>query len=352
MLPYAAGNLINERLIIENLIEDDIDEKFAADVRQGLSSQPKQLPPKYFYDALGSKLFEAICLLPEYYLTRAEDEIFSTFAYDIVERAADFAFSHNLSTPSTLIELGSGSAHKTRSIIEALLEHRTHLEFIPIDISSSALEESSLAMVELYEDLKITAYRSDYLTALRHLKRELLTPRNSHQSILILFLGSNIGNFTPEEADRFLLCLREVMKPGDSLLLGADLKKDSAELIAAYDDPVGVTAAFNLNLLARINRTFKADFDLRAFKHIALYSEPHGRIEIYLESLGQQFVTINELQLQLNFAAGERILTEYSYKYTSEDLENLSARAGLKLIKSWLDAEQRFSSNLITLPDE
>ncbi|MGH9899370.1 MAG: L-histidine N(alpha)-methyltransferase [Pyrinomonadaceae bacterium] len=347
MLPYVAANLIRERLIVQNLIEDGADQTFAGDVRQGLSNYPKQLLPKYLYDALGSKLFEAICLLPEYYLTRAENEILSTYATEIVEAATDFAVSCNLSAPSTLIELGSGSAHKTRSIIEALFACQSHLEFTPIDISASVLEESSLALLELYEDLKITAYRSDYHTALKYLKAE--PKRNSNESMLVLFLGSNIGNFVPQEADQFLLNLREIMRPGDSLLVGADLKKSSADLIAAYDDPTGVTAAFNLNLLGRINQELEADFDLRSFKHIALYNEPHGRIEIYLESLCEQIVTIRQLRLQIGFTAGERILTEYSHKYNFEDLAKLAARCGLKLIESWTDAQNKFSSNLLTV---
>ena len=308
---------------------------FSEDVRLGLQAAPKSLPPKYFYDQLGSQLFEAICLLPEYYLTRAESEILARHSEEIVEASAR-------GSSLTLVELGSGSALKTRRIIEAILKRQTRLSYVPVDISHAALEASAHALLREFDALEVAAYASDYDSALPRLAENFETDSRA----LTLFLGSNVGNFDRDTARHFLRRLRAVLRDGDALLLGADLKKDPAALEAAYDDALGVTAAFNLNLLARINRELGADFRLRDFRHVALYNAREGRVEIYLESLREQAVRVGALSLDVRFGAGERIHTENSYKYDPEELSALAGATGFRLARTWLDAGERFSSNL------
>jgi dimethylhistidine N-methyltransferase len=333
MSERAPADSSDERLIVHNLVGTrDLKASFAADVREGLQARPRRLFPKYFYDELGSQLFEAICLLPEYYLTRAENEIFALYAGEIVEA---------IDAPQTLLELGSGSASKTRRIIEAILQRQGGLLFIPVDISPAALETSSRVLLQSYPGLRIEAYASDYYDALAQLRQERARGRT-----LALFLGSNIGNFDAQEARRFLSALRRVLSTGDALLLGADLRKESSILEAAYDDSLGITAAFNLNLLARINRELGADFNLRAFKHRAVYQEALGRIELYLESTRAQTVSIRMLEMEARFDEGERIHTENSYKYDLEGLSQLAAETGFERTRTWLDRRERFSSNL------
>jgi L-histidine Nalpha-methyltransferase len=327
-----------DRLVIHNLVRADLQSSFAEDVRAGLSAFPKRLFPKYFYDELGSQLFEAICLLPEYYLTRAENEIFARSSDEIVNEVSAEKVS--------LVEMGSGSASKTRLIIEALLKRQEDLLYIPVDISATALEQSSRVLLQSYPRLRIEAYASDYydgINALRHKPRERL---------LALFLGSNIGNFDPEEAHTFLRAMRRVLKGGDALLLGADLRKQRDILEAAYDDSLGVTAAFNLNLLARINREFEADFNLRAFRHQAIYNEALGRIEVYIVSNAAQKVTLRRLNMEIHFAEGERIHTENSYKYDLEGLSQLANATGYTRTRTWFDERGQFSSNLFVASGE
>ena len=227
------------RLVIHDLAHRNGPAEFAADVRRGLAANPRQLFPKYLYDALGSRLFDAICHVDEYYPTRAEDEILTRHADEMIASIPDCR---------TLIELGSGSADKTRSIIEALLRNQNELLFVPVDISASALEKSSRALLAAYPALRIEAYAADYLEGLAAMQPLAATPA------LILFLGSNIGNFEKAEALTFLRAIRHMLRSGDALLLGADLKKDRATLEAAYNDALGVTRAFIVNELARINR--------------------------------------------------------------------------------------------------
>ncbi|HEY0729750.1 MAG TPA: L-histidine N(alpha)-methyltransferase, partial [Pyrinomonadaceae bacterium] len=229
----------DKRLFIHNLVKRDPLANLADDVRKGLAAQPKRFLPKYFYDELGSQLFEAICLLPEYYLTRAENEILKHYADEI---------AGSVDGQITLVEMGSGSASKTRLVIEALLRRQQQLLFMPVDISASALESSSRILLQSYPRLTIEAYAADYFAGMAELGKK---PRGR---TLALFLGSNISNFDQEEALRFLRAMRNVLNKGDALLLGADLKKDPKVLEAAYNDALGVTSAFNLNVLARINR--------------------------------------------------------------------------------------------------
>jgi L-histidine N-alpha-methyltransferase len=304
----------------------------ADEVRAGLAAVPKSLPAKYFYDELGSKLFEAICLLPEYYPTRAEREILARSADEIVAR---------VDTPVELLELGNGSAEKTRFVIESILRRQPELHYVPVDISAAALESSSRELLGAYPALRITAYASDYSGALEQLR----TRRPARR--LALFLGSNIGNFRRRRARALLRELRSALGPGDALLLGADLKKDPAILELAYDDPVGVTAAFNLNILARINRELDADFDLRRFRHRARYNERRGRIEMYLVSSAEQSVEIRSLRMRVQFGEGETIHTEDSHKYDLDDLSKLARGAGFERVATWVDEQERFSSSLL-----
>jgi len=324
------------RLIIHDLARRNGRADFARDVRSGLSSNPKHLFPKYLYDELGSRLFEAICQVDEYYLTRAEDKILTAYADDIVR-----------ATPNceTLIELGSGSAQKTRKIIAALSRRRGELLFIPVDISATALEKSSHALLDSYPNLKINAYAADYFEAL-----EALPPLGPNPA-LVLFLGSNIGNFEPDEAVKFLRAIRRRLRPEDALLLGADLKKDARTLEAAYDDSLGVTRAFIVNELERINRELDANFDLWAFGLRSLYNELAGRVEVYLESLRSQAVKIRGLDMSVSFEAGERIHMENSYKFDLDGLKLLGRQSGFDWERTWLDEGKLFSSNLFRVSD-
>jgi dimethylhistidine N-methyltransferase len=342
MMRPPDGNPHAARLRIHQLDTADARAAFARDVSTGLRSTPKQLFPKYFYDELGSELFDAICLLPEYYLTRAENEILARHADEIIAATGDD--SSTTTTPLALLELGSGSATKTRRLIEALLRRQPALLYLPVDISASALEASAHTLLQFYPALQIEAYASDYDAALARLAGE--RTERAEQRLLALFLGSNIGNFDRNGAEQFLHMLRGVLRVGDSLLLGADLKKDQATLEAAYDDALGVTAAFNLNQLVRLNREFAADFKLRAFRHVATYNEAAGRVEIYIESKFAQVVQLPALDMEITFAEGERIHTENSYKYDAADLDALAERTGFNCLRRWTDAAGRFSSNL------
>jgi L-histidine Nalpha-methyltransferase len=326
------ADITEQELTIRNFIQRDPLAGLAEDVRKGLTARPKRFLPKYFYDELGSQLFEAICLLPEYYLTRAENEILSSYADEIVG---------SVSGHKTLLEMGSGSASKTRLVIEALLRRQSDLLFIPVDISASALESSSRILLQSYPRLRIEAYAADYFHGLSELGK------TNRGRTLALFLGSNISNFDEDEAVRFLKAMRSVLYTGDALLLGADLKKDKSILEAAYNDALGVTAAFNLNVLARINRELGGNFQLRNFQHQAIYNEAASRIEIFIESRLEQRVRIEALDLEVDFAAGEQIHTENSYKYDLADIAHLAEATGFTSSRTWLDSRERFSSNLL-----
>ena len=331
MSAQASIEQPRKRLIIHDLARRNGHVEFAADIKRGLSSNPKYLFPKYLYDELGSRLFEAICEVDEYYLTRSEDEILTHHADEIVA---------TIPQCQALIELGSGSAEKTRNILEALMRPGSEVLFIPVDISASALKESSHALLDSYPQLRIEAYAADYFQALEALRLPSSGP------VLVLFLGSNIGNFEPAEALDFMRAIRRVLRAGDALLLGADLKKDRALLEAAYDDPLGVTRSFIVNELERINRELNANFDLWAFGLRSFYNESIGRVEIYLESLRPQSVQIRGLDLSLEFQTGERIHVENAYKFDVDRLRNLGNESGFTLEKTWFDRRQRFSSNL------
>ena len=321
----------DEKLKIHHFASRKAERSLAEDVREGLTAEPKHIPPKYFYDAVGSALFDVITLLPEYYPTRAESQILEQFADEMIAA---------LPGDKQLLELGTGSATKTRVLVEAILRQQTELEFLPNDISPEVLEQGSRVLLQMFENLTIEAYATDYFTALERFR---VDPK---KRALVLFLGSNLGNFTYEEAREFMQALRKILKLGDALLLGTDLKKDRQMLVNAYDDPIGVTAAFNLNLLARLNRELDADFDLRKFKHRAVYNETEGRVEMRLESLAAQTVNLRKLDLTIEFRIGETIHTENSYKFNLEDLRHLAEVSGFKVQQSWFDKKKRFGSSL------
>ena len=334
-MPSSKEQLSDNRFIIHRLADGGDGNAFASDVRAGLTRKAKALPPKYFYDELGSRLFEAICFLPEYYLTRAEGEILQTNASEIISA---------IEGPVRLLELGSGSAEKTRYLIEALLANQPQLHYLPVDISDSSLELASQRLLRLYPGLRITAFAADYFTALQALAARVPTDPNSHT--VAVFLGSNIGNFGRDESREFLHAVRKLLRPQDSLLLGADLKKSMDILIPAYDDSLGVTAAFNLNLLSRINRELDGDFDVKKFHHSAVYNDELGRIEIHLVSKERQVVRIRAIDLEIEFEKGETIRTENSYKFDLDQLAGIAKDTGFLLTKSWFDRAHLFSFNL------
>jgi L-histidine N-alpha-methyltransferase len=323
-----------ERLRLSRVGAARVAPTFAEDVRRGLTASPKFLYPKYFYDELGSRLFEAITVLPEYYPTRAEAEILRTHASEIVA---------TLGGPVWLLELGSGDGQKTRLVIEALLARQGKLEYVPVDISESAVEASSRSLLFSYPELRITGYIGEYQTALRKIREDRRAPGLT----LVLFLGSTLGNLDPEERRALLRDVRALLNPGEGFLLGVDLKKPESVLIPAYDDALGVTAAFNLNLLVRINRELGGEFDLGAFRHKAVYNPREGRMEMHLESRRAQTVAIRSLGVEVPFAAGETIHTESSYKFDREQIAALAADTGFEVRKTWTDSEGRFASNLL-----
>jgi L-histidine N-alpha-methyltransferase len=325
---------VAERLRVSRVAADHAVPSFAEDVRRGLTASRKFLYPKYFYDELGSRLFEAITALPEYYLTRAEAEILRLHAGEIAA---------TLGGPVWLLELGSGDGRKTRLVIEALLARQATLEYVPVDISRSAVETSSRSLLFSYPDLHITAYVGEYHASLVQIRKERVGPGRT----LVLFLGSTIGNLGPEKRLALVRDVRHLLDPGEGFLLGVDLKKSEDLLLPAYDDPLGVTAAFNLNLLARINRELGGGFDLSAFRHRALYNRQEGRVEMHLESRGAQTVAIGALGIEISFTPGETIHTESSYKFDLDQVAALAADTGFEVRRTWMDSGGRFASNLL-----
>ena len=304
---------------------------FAADVRAGLRRVgQKTIPPKYLYDDLGSLLFDAITRLPEYGVWRAELQLLEANADAIATSAA----------PTLVVELGSGSAEKTRPVLRALLA-RTPVTYCPVEISTGALDISRRGLADL-ESLTIRPFARDYLAGLE----EALTHRSTGARALVLFLGSSLGNFEDADAQRFLQRVRRTMLPGDSLLLGADLDKPEARLLAAYDDALGVTAAFNMNLLVRMNRELGADFDLAEFRHRARIDPVRRNVEMHIESRRDQIVAIAGDGFSVSFRRGETIHTEISHKYSLTELDALTQRAGFRLARRWLDTDYAFASGL------
>src|SRR5712692_9065444 len=307
--------------------------EFAADVRASLTKRgQRELPSKYLYDEVGSALFETICVLPEYGLTRADARLLEKYAGEIVGR---------LPSPIHVAELGSGTGKKTRWILEAL-SRRQKTYYYPIEISPSALAacEKELGHIDL---IGIVGYEQPYLEGLRAVAERL----DQRDHLLVLFLGSTIGNFDREAGEVFLREVRAVLQPGDALLLGTDLEKSVADQLLAYDDPAGVTAAFNLNLLSRINRELRADFDLSRFQHEARWNGEERRIEMHLRSTRRQRVEIPAAGLRVMLAEGETIWTESSHKYRAGEAGEMAARTGFRCDGEWIDEEWPFAQNLL-----
>jgi dimethylhistidine N-methyltransferase len=314
-----------------SLVEARLD--FARAVRDGLSKPgQRELPSIYLYDELGSALFEAITLLPEYGLTRADERLLRRYAGTILDR---------LPPPVIVAELGSGSGRKTRWLLEALA-HREPVTYFPIDISPSALlkcrqELSSLGAVSL------VGLEKSYLEGLC----DVVSRRRPNQTLLVLFLGSTVGNFERPAAEEFLREMRRHLSPGDRLLLGTDLEKAIADMLLAYDDTAGVTAAFNLNLLARINRELQGDFALRHFEHEARYNDQERRIEMHLRSTRNQTVSIRGADVTCALREGETIWTEACHKFRVEEIPGIARRAGFLCEAQWIDTEWAFAENLL-----
>jgi dimethylhistidine N-methyltransferase len=308
---------------------------FAMDVRSGLTlAGQKELPSKYLYDTLGSKLFDVIVELPEYGLTRADERLLRCHANEIVRRIPGDVI---------LCELGSGSGKKTRWILEAL-SRRRHTSYFPIEISHSALAVCERELADI-DSVGIVGLEREYLDGLL----EVAARRRDGQRILVLFLGSTIGNFSHPADQKFLRDIRHILQPGDALLLGTDLEKSLPQLLDAYDDPIGVTAAFNLNLLARINRELEGHFDLNQFKHVARFNRETRSIEMHLQSRRRQTVLIRKANLTAAFEEGETIWTENSHKYSLAEVTRMTEAAGLKCAGQWIDREWPFAETLLTV---
>ena len=300
------------------------------DVRDGLTALPKSLPPKWFYDAVGSELFDQITRLPEYYPTRTEAQILRAHAADIA----------TASGADTLVELGSGTSEKTRNLLNALRDAGALRRFIPFDVDAGVLTTASAAIASEYPGVEIDAVCGDF--------EEHLGKIPKVGTRLIAFLGSTIGNLTPQPRAEFLAALADTMDAGDTLLLGTDFVKDADRLVAAYDDAAGVTARFNRNVLAVVNRELDADFDMDAFEHVARWNADEERIEMWLRASGPQRVRINALDLRVDFAAEEEMLTEVSCKFRPEGVEAELAAAGLRRTHWWTDAAGDFGLSLAT----
>jgi dimethylhistidine N-methyltransferase len=303
------------------------------DVRAGLSASPKTLPPKYFYDARGSELFEEITRLPEYYPTRAETSILAQNAAEIAE----------LSRCESLVELGSGTSAKTRLLLHALLDCGTLREFVPFDVDPAVLTDASAALTTEYPGLRISPFVGDF-------ERDLgAIPADGRRTIA--FLGSTIGNLEPSDRTDFLAGVSSALRPGDTFLLGTDLVKDVTRLRLAYDDAAGVTAEFNRNVLRVLNRELGADFAVEEFRHVAVWDAANEWIEMRLRSTREQHVTIPDLALTVDFAAGEEVRTEISAKFRRDGVEAELAAAGLKTLRFWTDDEGDFGLTLAQSPE-
>ncbi len=310
------------------LAADAADEALRRDVCHGLSQQPKTLPPKWFYDATGSELFDQITRLPEYYPTRAEAQILQARAAEIAEASG----------ADTLVELGSGTSEKTRMLLDALSERGSLRRFVPFDVDSSVLQAAGAAIEQEYPGIEIDAVCGDFE---EHLGK---IPRTGRR--LVAFLGSTIGNLTPGPRAEFLASVAEMMQPGDTLLLGTDLVKDTGRLVRAYDDSAGVTARFNRNVLTVVNRELGADFDVDAFAHVAVWNPEEERIEMWLRAERAQRVHIAALALDVDFADGEEMLTEVSCKFRPSGVEAELAAVGLRRTHWWTDDAGDFGLSL------
>jgi L-histidine N-alpha-methyltransferase len=321
------------RIVLHNRLEErESPFRLAQDARRGLTANPRTMPPKYFYDDRGSRLFEAITRLPEYYQTRAERQILERHAGEIVARLR----------PSVLVEFGSGAADKTRALLDAMRSIGTLEGYAPLDVSREASQRAAEALIREYPELTVEGVIGDF-----ERPHDLPFPGRRR---LLAFLGSTIGNFERERSIAFLAGTAAEMSPADGFLIGFDLVKDAGTLERAYDDAAGVTAEFNLNLLRVMNRDLGADFDTGAFRHRALYDPVKERIEMHLVSSRDQIVRIPSIDLTLHFAEGESIRTELSHKYTRDSVDSLLRSGGLRLSDWFTDEEESFALALARLP--
>lgn len=310
---YKSSNIVSGRNTFQN------------DLNEGFNKVQKSLPPKYFYDETGSALFEKICLTPEYYVTRTENEILEKYSNEIAAECS--GIKH-------ITELGSGSSVKTLNILRAFIDSEHNVTYSPIDVSD-ILITSGITITEKFSSINVNGVLGEYEESIEFISRKYSEPK------LILFLGSSIGNFDNEHAELFLEKISGNMKAGDKLLVGFDMVKDEGVLNAAYNDSAGVTAEFNLNLLRRINRELNGDFDLRNFEHKAFFNSGQSRIEMHLVSKTEQNVKVNGKIF--NFAKGETIHTENSYKFTESMISDITDKSGLKLLTNWNDGNNYFS---------
>jgi dimethylhistidine N-methyltransferase len=324
--PFStARNSQNDRYA--SILLRTADDDFARDVRAGLTTPVKYLPCKYFYDEAGSSLFEQICELPEYYLPRVETSILLANAAEMIAHCP---------SPLCLVELGCGNSRKTRLLIDACFALQQQLMFYGIDIAPECLEKGAKRLLDDYPRLRVTGLVGEFADGLTYLAGQSGGPR------LVVFLGSTIGNFDEPGLEEFLRMLRVNLRGDDRLLVGVDMLKDPAALVAAYDDAQGVTARFNLNLLARINRELSGDFDLSAFRHRALFNAERSRIEMHMVSLRDQLVRIGALELQIRFRLDETIHTENCYKHSLAGMQSLLVEHGFEVLRPFLDPAQQF----------
>jgi L-histidine Nalpha-methyltransferase len=324
----AGTRALSSRLSVLCPLDHDFLATLARDVMAGLGDQPKKLPPKYFYDDLGSQLFDRICDTPEYYQTRTEQALLERIAGGLVEEIA----------PTDVIELGSGAARKTRAVLDAVHRSGRPCRYVPFDVSEGMLRRSARQLLDEYEWLTVSGIVGDYD---RHLS--LLPPGNRR---LLLFLGGTIGNSEPEEAVRFLSRVRANMGPCDRLLLGTDLVKDHAVLNAAYNDRAGVTASFNKNVLSVINGELDGHFDLARFEHVAFFEPECSQIEMHLRSTIDQTVCVDRLEMHVDFAAGETMRTEISRKFSRASVASMLAASGLELCHWFVPDNDYFALSL------
>jgi L-histidine Nalpha-methyltransferase len=324
---------MKERAMLVHAIPANASFEFATEVHAGLTrSGQKELPSKYLYDDVGSALFEVISHLPQYGLTRADERLLRRHADEIVDRVPG---------PVAVAELGSGSGRKTRWLLEAFCR-RQRTSYYPVEISHSALVMCERELSDI-DAISIVGFEKEYLDGLL----EVAAYRKPGQHLLVLFLGSTIGNFDRAAGVKFLSEVRCILQPGDSLLLGTDLEKPSWQLLQAYDDDLGVTAAFNLNLLARVNRELAADFDIRQFRHVARINHEARSVEMHLRSHRRQIVSIPAAEVVVEFQEGETIWTESSHKYSSDEIVGIAQRAGFGCQVQWIDEQWPFAENLL-----
>jgi len=326
-LDNSDRNFINDRLTIDRLLDiKAIEKDDIQDIISGLQNTPKSIPARYFYDQLGSQLFEQICDLPEYYPTRSEASILQQYAPEIVE----------LTKAVELVELGSGSSTKTRSLLDVYQSLNSPLYYTPVDVSGSMLEATANSLLTEYSQLKIQGKVATYDRALEQLSTYSLGKR------LIIFLGSSIGNFDTQQCDRFINQVTTALNPGDYFLLGIDLQKQIETLEAAYNDAQGITAAFNLNMLQHLNNRFQGNFNPDLFKHNAIYNTEQNQIEMYLISQAAQSVTLQGINMTIQLDKEEAILTEISRKFNLNQMEHYLSKSNLNLIKTYTDSQQWF----------